>query len=126
MLLNNADNSYTLFYNRTISGLCIGQRYEFSAYLANVLRGIFTVDPNVRFEVRSAINSNILIAQIDTGPVNQTINMTWAKFGISFVTPNTSIMLLMTSNVHSGIGNDLAIDDIAFCVCSTNNSGICP
>ncbi|CAF4494567.1 unnamed protein product, partial [Rotaria sp. Silwood2] len=53
MFLVNADPRPGQFYNSTVNNLCIGLRYEFSAYLANIVRPLGTIKPNVRFEIRS-------------------------------------------------------------------------
>ncbi|UJR11145.1 hypothetical protein I4U23_015326 [Adineta vaga] len=115
-----------LFYNSTIKNLCIGRRYEFSVYLANVCKIDGLINPNVRFEVRSAAPNSSVLAQLDSGsvPVNTTV-MVWKKYGLSFQPPTSSIVLLMISNVDGGAGNDLALDDIALRVCSDNGNGFC-
>ncbi|CAF2065105.1 unnamed protein product [Rotaria magnacalcarata] len=47
--------------------------------------------------------------------------MSWSKYGISFETTHSSVVLLMISNVAEGRGNDVAIDDIELRVYSTND-----
>jgi hypothetical protein len=45
--------------------------------------------------------------------------MTWLKYGLSFIASSSAVDLLMISNARSGIGNDLAVDDIELHVCSS-------
>ncbi len=114
----------------TVHNLSIGLRYEFSAYLANVIRKdawVTHFEPNLRFEVRSSTAENQLLAQLSTGDISKYDKMTWSKYGLSFVTPSSSVVLSLISNVLTSrlLGNDVAIDDIELRVCSTNHSGDC-
>ena len=57
MFLVNADYEPDQFYNGMVNNLCIGLRYEFSVYLANLCRPTYDrIKPNVRFEVRDPFN----------------------------------------------------------------------
>ncbi len=115
------------FFNYTVHGLCVGQRYEFSAYLASVINKEDDLKKsNIRFEVRTATVESQLLAEFSTGNISDYETMTWEKYGLSFVTPNSSVFLLMISNVDELNGNDMAIDDIELRVCSTESSGFCP
>ena len=125
MFLVNADYTGGQLYNSTVNNLCIGLQYEFSAYLANVCKTKYLIQPNVRFEVRSSTVGNQLLAQLNSGNIPNYDSMTWKKYGLSFIAPNSSVVLLMISDAASGDGNDLAIDDIALHVCSLNSNGIC-
>jgi hypothetical protein len=59
-----------------------------------------------------------LLAQVATGNISATQDMTWVKYGLSFTATTTSVTLLLISNAPGGYGNDLAIDDITFRVCA--------
>jgi hypothetical protein len=121
MFLVNADYTPDEFYHGKIDNLIIGKRYEFSVYLANLL--IPTgIQPNVRFEVRTPLPENRLLAQVSTGNIAGTPQMTWNKYGLSFRAPTTSVTLLMISQAPGGYGNDIAIDDITFRVCAPGAS----
>jgi hypothetical protein len=115
-----------------VHNLSIGFRYEFSAYLANVHRKQTLIsirpEPNLRFEVQNPTLNNQLFAQLRTDGISAQEKMTWSKYGLSFVTSSSSVVLSLISNVRiSGrLGNDVAIDDIELRVCSTNHSGYCP
>ncbi|CAF1208178.1 unnamed protein product [Rotaria sp. Silwood1] len=125
MFLANADPNPGEFYKDTVDNLCIGQRYEFSVYLTNIVRPYGLAKPNVLFEIRTATSDNTLIAQKSSGDIPEYSSMTWTKYGISFVATNTSVVLLMISNTPNGGGNDMALDDIAFSICSNASSGVC-
>ncbi len=117
MFLVNADYRPGLFYNGTVNNLSVGLRYEFSVYLANLLTTI-GIQPNVLFEVRSPALQNRLLAQLSTGNISASKDMTWLKYGLSFTAPTDSVTLSMISNAPGGYGNDLVIDDITFRVCT--------
>jgi len=117
MFLVNADYIPGQFYNSTVSNLVIGRRYEFSVYVANLLTTI-GIEPNILFQVLSPPPNNVLLAEISTGNISASIDMTWLQYGISFRAVSESVTLLMISNAPGGYGNDLALDDIAFRVCT--------
>jgi hypothetical protein len=117
MFLVNADYLPGQFYNSTVTNLVIGRRYEFSVYVANLLTTI-GIEPNILFQVLSPPPDNVLLAEISTGNISASINMTWLQYGISFRAVSESVTLLMISNAPGGYGNDLALDDIAFRVCT--------
>jgi len=114
----------------TVNGLCIGLRYEFSAFLANVIMesyvSMLVVEPNIRFEVRASTETNDLLAESITGDISRYSNMTWKKYGVSFNASSSSVTLLMIAHVPEVSGNGVAIDDIELRVCSTEYSGFCP
>jgi hypothetical protein len=85
------------------------------------------LNPNIRFEVRTATNENQLLAQFSTDDISEYDEVTWSKYGLSFNASSSSVVLLIVSNVE-GIwrGNDLAIDDIELRVCSTDDSVFSP
>ncbi len=113
-------------FNSTVNSLCIGLRYEFSAYLANVIKIFDDREPNVRFEVRASTVQNELLAQFIIGDIHDYDDITWSKHGLSFIASSASVTLLMISNVQADDEKVLAIDDIELRVCSTVSSGFCP
>jgi len=117
MFLVNADYTPDQFYNGTVSNLIIGQRYELSVYVANLMvpSGIL---PNILFQVLTPPPQNTLLAQITSGNIPQFQTLTWLKYGVSFTATTSSVTLLMISNAPGGYGNDLVIDDISFSVCT--------
>jgi hypothetical protein len=127
LVVNVNGQNGSLLFNSTANDLCIGQCYEFSAYLVNIDKGLDNrIKPNVRFEVRALPAQKNLLAQIVTGGISQYNNMTWAKYGLSFIASNSSVVLLMISNAQGHIGNNIAMDDIELRVCSTAYPNFCP
>ena len=127
MFLVNADYQPDQFYNGIVKNLCIGLRYEFSVYLANLCRPTFVrIKPNVRFEVRDPSNGNQLLARLTSGEIPSTSSLTWQKYGLSFTATSSTVVLLMISDAPGGMGNDIVIDDIGLRVCSNKGSGFCP
>jgi len=125
MFLVNADFTPGQFYNGRVDNLCVGLRYEFSVYLANICTPGGRINPNVLFEVRS-VDGNTLLAQLNSGDIIEHESLTWEKYGFSFIPSDSSVNLLMISNANGGGGNDIVIDDIALRVCSHEGSGFCP
>lgn len=117
MVLVNAYETVNLIYNRTVYNLTVGKRYEFSAYIGNVMRDS-GIKPNIQFEVRSLRQINRTIVEKETGDISESTSLNWVKYGLSFITPETSISLLLFSKPLSGYGNDFVVDDIAFYRCS--------
>lgn len=126
MFLVNADYAPGQFYNGIVNNLCIGLRYEFSVYLANLCRPTYIrIKPNVRFEVRDPSNNNNLLAILSSGEIPPTSTLTWQKYGLSFTATSRTVVLLMISDAAGGMGNDIVIDDIGLRVCSQGGSGFC-
>lgn len=125
MYLVNADFKPGQFYNGRVDNLCVGLRYEFSVYLANLCKPSGRINPNVLFEVRS-MEENTLLAQLNSGDIPERDILTWEKYGFSFIAPDSSVNLLMISNAQGGGGNDIVIDDIALRVCANGGTGFCP
>lgn len=114
-------------FNYKINNLCIGLYYDFFAFIANLMNMTtnFTTQ-TIDFEVRAVSEDGPLIANISTGEIAKYKNITWSKYGISFIATSSSVVLLMTSSSETLTGNDFVIDDIELRVCSANHSGLCP
>jgi hypothetical protein len=108
------------FFNLIVNDICIGLRYELSVYFANVLKNGTKdrIDPNIGIEVRTATIGNELLEKFITGNIPKYDDMTWWKYGLSFLASNSSVVLSMVSEVGGDRGNDLATDDIELRVCS--------
>ncbi|CAF2724932.1 unnamed protein product [Rotaria sp. Silwood2] len=126
MMLVNAAYQPGEFYRGTVNSLCIGLRYEFSFYLANIHIPNSEIQPNILIEARSLTLDNRLLVQVSTGDIPSNDRLIWLKYGLSFIAPSHSVVLLMISNASGGYGNDFVIDDIALRVCSNPGSGVCP
>ena len=125
MFLVNADYNTGVFFNATVQNLCVGQRYELSIYAANLIRPFGRIKPNIIFQIQTTTDHRV-VAELYTGPINESASMTWIQYGISFQAMSNSVLLLIITATSGGNGNDLAIDDIALRICSTNRtSGSC-
>ncbi|TRZ45857.1 T9SS type B sorting domain-containing protein [Robertkochia solimangrovi] len=124
MLIVNADYDTGAFYRRTVSGLCEGQVFEFSAYFMNLLVSNFqycdnVVPNNIIFQVEDG-NGNVL-GNLETGDINSTSTPQWRRYSFDFRVPSgvDSVEVVLINNGPGGCGNDLAIDDISFRACSS-------
>lgn len=127
MMLVGANQNPGEIFRITINDLCIGARYEFSVFVANVVRrGSDLIRPNVRFEARTSSADNTLLASTTSGDIDEFDTLTWKQCGMSFFAPTTSIVILMISNAAGGAGNDFVIDDITFRTCASAASTSCP
>ncbi|WP_019038608.1 T9SS type B sorting domain-containing protein [Psychroflexus tropicus] len=123
-LIVNADFDAGLFYQIPITGLCIDNSYEFSAFLMNLYDTDSNVcqnneiPVNVKFQITDA-TGQVILAEGDTGPIAGTNTPIWEQFGLTFTTlpGQDSVVLKMFNNGEGGCGNDLAIDDIVFRSC---------
>jgi uncharacterized repeat protein (TIGR01451 family)/gliding motility-associated-like protein len=108
------------FFERSISGLCAGTTFEFSAWIMNINPTSGQSQPSLRFDILDANNPNgTPIASISTGNVPYDAPGTWVRQAALFQMPSTTntIILRIFSNTPSSSGNDLALDDIAFAAC---------
>jgi len=111
MMIVNGSYTPGIFYTRTVTGLCSNTKYQFAAWLKNLLNysGIL---PNVTFSIETTTGT--VLGSGNTGDI-PTAN-TWRQFPFTFSTPaNTgTVVIKMTNNAPGGVGNDIAIDDITF------------
>ena len=130
MFLVNAGGGKSVFFKQTVSGLCSGSTFNFSAWLANAntssslsICGASYVYANVIFNIKDTLGN--ILATTTTGnlplsPVNGPAN--WQQYGIQFSLPNgiTSLVLEMVDfyGGAAACGNDLALDDILFTACT--------
>ncbi|WP_161596709.1 DUF7927 domain-containing protein [Chitinophaga vietnamensis] len=108
------------FYERTITGLCAGTTFEFSAWIMNINPQPGVSQPSLRFDIVDANNPNgAPITSVSTGMVPFQSPGTWVRQAGVFQMPSTtsSVILRIFSNTPSSNGNDLALDDIAFAAC---------
>ncbi|TXB68829.1 T9SS type B sorting domain-containing protein [Phaeodactylibacter luteus] len=123
MLLFDATDAPGEFFNLVLDGLCPGTRYEFSAYLANVVTpsacGGQSILPNVRFELRDP-STDALLSSIQTGPIPTGAFLRWEQYGMAFTLPpdQDAVRLLLINTAAGGCGNDVAIDDISLSICN--------
>jgi gliding motility-associated-like protein len=120
-MLVNASFAPGVFYLDTVRGLCGGTTYEFSSYVANVLRssscGQAGIDPNLTFSIEKT--DGTILVSYNTGDIAETNSPIWQQFGTFFQTPTniSMVVLRIRNNAPGGCGNDLALDDITFRPC---------
>jgi gliding motility-associated-like protein len=125
MMIVNASFTPGIFFEKTVTDLCDNTVYEFSADVINfVMNGVPDhILPNVSFFVDDELFYS-------TGPIQQ--DEKWRKVGFTFTTDpgRTEVKLTMRNNAPGGVGNDIALDNIAFQACgspskvTTNTPGI--
>ncbi|MBO0931297.1 SprB repeat-containing protein [Fibrella aquatilis] len=126
MMVINASYTAGQFYNQTITGLCGGTTYEFSAWIINLLKSTACTSnasrfPNLTFRIETTTGN--LIQSVSTGnvPTTGVGNSTpvWSRYATFFTTPagTSSVVLKLINNAPGGCGNDLALDDIQFRPC---------
>jgi hypothetical protein len=121
MIVNGA---YTdkIVYERTISGLCPGARYTFSAYIKDLEPYLYGT--TWRFEaIRPALSFWINNVEMDRdtlsgAAVYEPATTAWQKVGFTFLADATgSALFTLRNGAPGGVGNDFAIDDIAITKC---------
>lgn len=116
-MLVNASYQPGDFFLTTVTDLCPNTTYEFSAWIMNVMNRFNSILPNITFDIEKP--DGTVLASFNTGNIPVTAGPQWKQYGFLFTTPfnNATIVLRMTNNAPGGIGNDIALDDIAFRPC---------
>lgn len=111
MMIVNCSYAPGIFYTRKVAGLCGSTKYQFAAWLKNLINNN-GLQPNVTFSIETT--AGVPLGSGTTG--NIPVGNTWIQYPFTFTTPaNTdSIVIKMTNNAPGGYGNDIAIDDITF------------
>lgn len=123
MLLFDAANTPGEFFSLLIDGLCPGTRYEFSAFITNVVTpsacGGQSTEPSIRFELRDP-DDDALLESLSTGNLPTTPTLNWNRFGIVFTLPEDqeAVRLKILNFAPGDCGNDFAIDDISLRICN--------
>ncbi|AYL98572.1 gliding motility-associated C-terminal domain-containing protein [Mucilaginibacter celer] len=117
MMVVNASVSKTdYFYKRTVKGLCSNTKYQFSAWIVNLLRSNDISPPNITFSIEKT--DGTVIESNNTNTIPRTSgNYQWIQKAFNFTVPAgvSDIVIKMTNNSAGGApANDLAIDDITF------------
>lgn len=117
MMVINASETPGDFYKIRVDGLCPGTKYEFAAWVMNLLTGYDGLKPNITFTITTIDGKPV--RQYQTGDIPQHSSATWVQYGFFFETPanTSSVLLTMSNNGPGGQGNDLALDDITFRPC---------
>lgn len=121
MMLVNASLTPSDFYLDTITGLCANTTYQFSAWVANVLKNSACqptpTRPNLVFTIETPAGA--VLGTYTTGNITETASATWTQYGLFFTTPpaTPTVVIRIRNNGPGGCGNDLALDDISFKPC---------
>lgn len=112
-MLVNASYQPSDFYVQQVDGLCSGTTYQFSAWVMNVYRNTSGIRPNITFQIERP--DGTVLQSYNTGDMPGGTPV-WNQYGLFFTTPAgvNSVIVRMRNNAPGGIGNDLALDDIAF------------
>lgn len=118
------------FYLDTVRGLCGITTYEFSAWIANMMRieacNNNGIKPNLTFSIETVTGA--ILTQYNTGdiPSSPSVRPDWKQYGTFFTTPVsvTSVVVRIKNNAPGGCGNDLALDDITFRPCGPAISAV--
>jgi gliding motility-associated-like protein len=139
-LLVNAADFPGEFYTRTVTGLVPGNTYEFSAWVANVLKGgqcgVYSQTEQPVVLIFEIYNGNELVAALNTDTIpsfnslgvsippnapQSAYDNLWQELGLTFTAPSSTLQLRLINDGNGGCGNDLAIDDISFTTCELEN-----
>ena len=143
--LVNAGGGKNIFLQQTVTGLCPGSNYSFSAWLANVntpttknICGAGIIYPKITFNVKDTFNAIIATYTTDTLPLSQNNGpVNWIKYGFQFSLPAyTGALKIEIIDYWGGgaaCGNDVALDDIVFEACvplitialTTSSNNVC-
>lgn len=114
MLVNADDQAAgTAFYERSVTGLVVGQRYVLSAAVANANRANSPILPNVRLAMIDPSDDSV-VAETTTGEIPNQQSLVWTAYGLEFVATAEDLTLVVSNVGQGGVGNDLALDDISF------------
>jgi gliding motility-associated-like protein len=120
MMMINASYTPSIFFTKTTPAvLCENTKYEFSAYILNLMRaGSSGIRPNIKFTIET-VDGTVLESLVTGDILESNSGDDWIRKSFFFKTlPNTSqVVLKMTNEAPGGGGNDLLIDDINFRAC---------
>ncbi len=114
MMVVNASDDPSVFYEAPIVGLCANTTYQFSAWIINLLT-YNGKKPNLTFTISTGQD----IFTYDTGDIAEGAATDWIERGFLFTTPVNvnNITISIRNNGPGGQGNDIAVDDITFSPC---------
>jgi len=112
-MLINASVQPSDFYTQTVTGLCAGSTYLFSAWVMNMDVSTGTL-ADISFTVETT--TGIILGSYDTRGIPLSAAASWRQYGFYFTVPAgaSTVVLRMHNNAPGGLGNDLALDDIVF------------
>lgn len=137
MAIFNADTNSGVFYETTLNGLIPNVPINYSFWVLNIMNQSTYAGsalPNITVEFSDL--SNTLISTFNTGSIGRCSSTTsdnscvlsqWQQFTASINLGNVSnVIVRFKNNVTTGIGNNLALDDISIIqnFCDSDGDGI--
>lgn len=123
MLVVNADFITTEVFTQTLTGLCPGTYYEFSAWMRNIcpVCGLDSAGAQ-KFNVGVYPNLTFAMDGLDRYSTGEIDANGWQKKGFVFLTgpAQTTASFSIRNNSQGGGGNDWAMDDISVATCLPN------
>ena len=110
-MLVNADFVAGKFFSKSFTGLQVGSKYDFSAWITNANNAGSAILPNVKFQVIDPATGTVL-ATFDTGNLPNQASLVWTRYALSFTALQSTVRLELVNNAPGGGGNDLALDDV--------------
>lgn len=125
MMIVNADAPPTVFYRDTMPVACPGQQYSVSFWTAftgnatyqTICNGLGGFKyPKYLIKIRD-LATGLTITQFTTSDITSN---SWQQLGMKWVMPPgyTNVILELSNAGPGGCGNDFAIDDIQFGICT--------
>lgn len=123
MMVVNASEQPSIFFNQQANGLCPDNTYFFSAYVLNLITkeasGPGVSEPDIVFSVQTTTGQILATDTTGTVPNAPADSVKWLQYGVFFTTPAnvTDVVVVMSNLAPGGDGNDLILDDITFRAC---------
>lgn len=114
-------NPPAIIHLDTAGNLCGNTKYQYSAWLANVMSNLACGGnpqlPNITFTVSSL--TGVTLASIRSGDLPVLDGRIWKQYGLSFTTPANvnAVVLTLSTEAKQGCGNAFVVDDITFSMC---------
>lgn len=123
MLVVNADFITTEVFTQSLTGLCPGTYYEFSAWMRNICPNCgLDSSGSAKYNVGVYPNLTFALDGFDRYSTGEIDANGWQKKGFVFLTgpAQTTASFSIRNNSQGGGGNDWAMDDISVATCLPN------
>ncbi|SIS49355.1 gliding motility-associated C-terminal domain-containing protein [Zobellia uliginosa] len=131
--LFNADGTAGRFYEQTITGLKVGETYEFKTAIINLFNPGYADNGTEQFLGTTPIAPNVSMLVLDSGgTIVDQYNSgdipndgEWKEVSLIFTATDTSMTFAIDNNTGGGVGNDFGIDGISLTQsCDFDGDGI--
>ncbi len=131
--LFNAAGGTDIFFEQTVSGLSVGEKYKFTSGIINLFNPGYLDNGTEQFLGNTPIPPNVsmiitdtggtVIAQFDSGDIIN--DGTWKEISLRFTATTTNMVLTIRNNTPGGVGNDFGIDNASLKIlCDFDGDGI--